>query len=152
LAIPPLVIRHKDGVASSLLKIPEDILKRVGLSLQKMLRNEYGDTYENLATKDIAQTVMARRNPLLAKTHPKDALKLLKEQLKSYGKRLEPFNRHFRPQESLYSWWEQVQQDEFGGILGVSWHPFQVIILLFNTGITGIGYENFCGSSCLDGR
>ncbi|KAF9235996.1 hypothetical protein BU15DRAFT_33995, partial [Melanogaster broomeanus] len=46
------------------------------------------------------------------------ALTLLKEQLKSYGKGLEPFNRCFRPQESLYSWWEQVQQDEFGGVLG----------------------------------
>ena len=154
LAIPPLVIRHKDGVATSSLKTPtpEDVLRRVGLSLQKMLRNEYGDTYENPATKDIAQIVMARRNPLLAKTHPKDALKSLKEQLRSYGKALEPFNRRFRPQESLYSWWERVQQDEFGGVLGVSWHLFRVLMLLFDTGITGIGYEDFCGSSCLDDR
>ncbi|KAF9241270.1 hypothetical protein BU15DRAFT_73385 [Melanogaster broomeanus] len=69
-------------------------------------------------TKDIAPTIMARCNPLLVTTHPKDALMLLKEQLNSYGKGLEPFNRRFRPQESLYSWWEQVQQDEFGGVLG----------------------------------
>jgi hypothetical protein len=49
-----------------------------------MLRNEYGDTYENPATKDNMQTVMARRNPLLAKIHPTDTLNLLKEQLKAY--------------------------------------------------------------------
>lgn len=85
-----------------------------------MLRNEYGDTYENPATKDNTQTVMVRRNPLLAKIHPTDALKLLKEQLKAYGKGVEPFNRRFRSNESLYSWWEQVQNDEFGNVLGVS--------------------------------
>jgi hypothetical protein len=49
-----------------------------------MLHNEYGDTYENPATKDNTQTVMACRNPLLAKIHPTDTLKLLKEQLKAY--------------------------------------------------------------------
>ncbi|KIJ10218.1 hypothetical protein PAXINDRAFT_86391 [Paxillus involutus ATCC 200175] len=118
LAIPPLRIRQQDGVTTTSLKLPEDIVKHVGLSLQRILRNEYGDTYENPATKDTAQTVMAHRNPLLTNIHPTDALKSLKEQLKSYGKGLEPFNRRFRSSESLYSWWEQVQKDDFGNVLG----------------------------------
>ncbi|KAF9240690.1 hypothetical protein BU15DRAFT_73917 [Melanogaster broomeanus] len=110
LVIPPLCIRQRDGVTTTSLKLPEDIIKRVGLSLQRILRNEYGDMYENPATKGTAQTVMARRNPLLAKIHPTDALKSLKEQLKSYEKGYEPFNKRFRSNESLYSWWEQVQK------------------------------------------
>ncbi|KAF9228443.1 hypothetical protein BS17DRAFT_851367 [Gyrodon lividus] len=41
-----------------------------------------------------------------------------KEQLKSYGKGLEPFNWCFCSSKSLYSWWEQVQKDNFGIVLG----------------------------------
>ncbi|KAF9228359.1 hypothetical protein BS17DRAFT_763855 [Gyrodon lividus] len=83
LTIPPLWIRQRDGVAMTSLKLPKDIIKHIGLSLQRILRNEYSDTYENLATKDTAQTVMACRIPLLAKIHPTHTLKSLKEQLKS---------------------------------------------------------------------
>jgi hypothetical protein len=115
-----------------------------------MLRNEYGDTYENPATKDNAQTVMARRNPLLAKIHPTDALKLLKEQLKSYRKGADPFNRRFRSNESLYSWWEQVQKDEFGNVLGVSSALFIRLSISLVSIVTGAGHENICFCPCFD--
>ncbi|KIK75903.1 hypothetical protein PAXRUDRAFT_18582 [Paxillus rubicundulus Ve08.2h10] len=86
LAIPPLRIRQQDGVTTTSLKLPEDIIKHVGLSLQRILQNKYGDTYKNTATKNTTQTVMEHHNPLLTNIHPTDALKSLKEQLKSYGK------------------------------------------------------------------
>ena len=111
---------QKNGVMTSSFKRPKDIIRQVGLSLQRMLRNEYGDTYKNQATKDNMQTVMACRNHLLAKIHPTDTLKLLKEQLKAYEKGAKPFNWCFWSNESLYSLWEQVQNDQFGNVLGVS--------------------------------
>ena len=119
LAVPTLVINKKGNTPTCSAKAPEELVKRVGLSLQKMLMHEYGDAYKNPAWKD-PKRQMELQNPLLAKHHPSDALAALKKQLRAYTKGTEPFDRQIRPEtESTADWWTAVQKDEDGDVLGV---------------------------------
>ncbi|KIK74576.1 hypothetical protein PAXRUDRAFT_19737 [Paxillus rubicundulus Ve08.2h10] len=48
LAVPSVSISQKKGETPTITtKPPNNIIKHVGLSLQKMLKHEYGDTYQN---------------------------------------------------------------------------------------------------------
>jgi hypothetical protein len=121
--------------------IPENkILTRVGLSLQQILKNEYGDAYTGHYPDPVA--IMERRNPLLAGIDPMGALSRLKSELKQYAKGEEPFNRRFRDGQTVLSWWTFVQKDEFAHVLGVclgltmTLHSLMLIILL------GSRYQN----------
>ncbi|KAG1748531.1 hypothetical protein EDD22DRAFT_1003872 [Suillus occidentalis] len=64
---------------------PEDlIIKRVGMSLQLMLKHEYGDVYDGA----------------------------LKVELKEYWKGADPFNHKIHKYEKVRDWWLAVQKDE----------------------------------------
>ncbi|KIJ59093.1 hypothetical protein HYDPIDRAFT_162797 [Hydnomerulius pinastri MD-312] len=119
LAVPSVSVNQKKGQPPKISsKPPSDLIERVGLSLQKMLKHEYGDAYQNQNWAD-PKKQMAIQNPMLAKYHPMDALGALKDQLKAYAKGVEPFNRRLRPKtESTADWWAAVQQDEDGEVLG----------------------------------
>ncbi|KAF8451153.1 ribonuclease H-like domain-containing protein [Boletus edulis BED1] len=119
LTIPTILIRKKDGATTSQTKPVDDIVQRVGLSLLKVLKNEYDDVYENPATRETARSVMTRRNPLLAGIPPFNAIKSLKSQLNAYNQGYPPFDRPFQSKYmSPYTWWEHVQQHEDGTVLG----------------------------------
>ncbi|KIJ07798.1 hypothetical protein PAXINDRAFT_89809 [Paxillus involutus ATCC 200175] len=119
LAVPSVSINQKKGETPTITtKPPNNIIECVGLSLQRMLKHEYGDAYQNRNWVD-PKKQMSFQNPMLAKYHPMDALDTLKDQLKAYAKGAEPFNRRLRPKtESTADWWAAVQQDEDGGVLG----------------------------------
>lgn len=98
----------------------DPILKRAGLSLQKILRNEYGDVYADKSTSDNTKaTLMQEQNPLLAHLGPAQALNQLRKELRNYQKGIDPFNRRLRDNESVLDWWTAVQQDDDAQVLGV---------------------------------
>ena len=123
LSIPDVVLHTTNvysGSANSSsipVTLENKILARVGLALQQILKNEYGDMYTGSYPDPVA--VMQRRNPLLAGISPRDALSRLKVELKGYVKEQEPFNRRFRDGQTVLSWWTIVQKDEFAYVLGV---------------------------------
>ena len=65
-----------------------------------MLRNEFGDAYENERSVHEAKKIMEERSPRLAHHSPADALAALKAQLKAYFNREDPFNRKTCDQDS----------------------------------------------------
>ncbi|KAF9237836.1 hypothetical protein BU15DRAFT_75631 [Melanogaster broomeanus] len=118
LAIPTITISKKGGTPKCTTKVPADLLQRVGVSLQKMLRHEFGDAFTNTDWKT-PQKQMQLQNPLLSKYHPADALTRLKDQLKAYAKGIDPFNRPIRTKtESTVDWWAGVQKDTDADVLG----------------------------------
>jgi len=96
------------------------MVKRVGLCLQNILRNEYGNAYEGDLSKKDPKKIMMERNPLLAHLNPLQALSMLKTELKAYVDSDDPFDRELRPGETTRSWWIAVQKKLFGKVLGVS--------------------------------
>ncbi|KAH0835877.1 hypothetical protein J3R83DRAFT_9754, partial [Lanmaoa asiatica] len=80
--------------STSVVSPNDTILKRVGLSLQRMLQAEYGGAYELGKYRNPIE-VMERRNPLLATIQPRAALEL-RIQLRAYVNSAEPFNRKRR--------------------------------------------------------
>jgi hypothetical protein len=153
LMIPMILICQKDGATTSQAKPVNAIMQRIGLSLLKILKNEYGDIYENPATRDIASSVMTHRNPLLAETPPLLAIKTLKAQLNAYNQGYPPFDRPFQSKSMLlYTWWEHVQRHEDGTILGVIIYLGCIVKLVF-TDVLDLGscHEDFCISSDIYG-
>ena len=101
------------------------ILKRAGISLQKILRNEYGNTYaDNSKSDHEKETLMQERNPLLAHLRPVQALERLKRELKNYQKGVIPFDQKLRENESVLDWWIAIQQDDEPRVLRVRTVPF----------------------------
>ena len=94
----------------------DELLKRVGLSLQRMLKDEYGDALK----KDNVQDIMQIRNPRLANIPPAEALAALKRELKAYARDSEPFDRKMRPGQTVKQWWGKVAKDIDARVLGVS--------------------------------
>lgn len=68
-------------------------IQKVGVSLQLMLRNEFGDTYEDEWLVHKAKKIMEEWSPQLAHYSPADALAVLKAQLKAYFNHEDPFNQ-----------------------------------------------------------
>jgi O6-methylguanine-DNA--protein-cysteine methyltransferase len=95
------------------------MIKRVGLFLQKILKNEYGDVYEGDVTKKDPKAAMKERNPRLAHLTSAQALEALKKELKAYADGDDPFDREFRAGETTRAWWVAVQKKQFGQVLGV---------------------------------
>ena len=95
-------------------------MKRVGLCLQKILRDEYGDAYEGDLSKKDPKKIMMERNPLLAHVTPSQALTALKSELKAYTDKDDPFEHTFRPNETVGMWWAAVQKKMFRKVLGVN--------------------------------
>jgi hypothetical protein len=83
------------------------------------LRNEYSDAYEGDLSKKDPKKIMMERNPLLAHLTPSQALVALKSELKAYADSDDPFDRAFRPNETVGMWWVAVQKKPFGKVLGV---------------------------------
>ena len=122
LTLPTITISKKGGTPKCTTKVPIDLLQRVGISLQKMLKHEFGDAYTNTAWKH-PPNQMQLQNPLLARYHPGDALTRLKDQLKAYAKGIDPFDQPIQTQtESTADWWAGVQKDADADVLGVCIH------------------------------
>ena len=114
-----MTIARADGQHSVKAKTADDITRRVGLCLQKILKNEFGDAYDGNLTKKNPRKIMEERNPRLAHLTPSQALANLKSELKAFVNCDDPFDRPFRPDETVRQWWLAVQRNPFGGVLGV---------------------------------
>ena len=119
LSIPPVVISLTNGNPKVKPKTLDNILQRVGLCLQKILKNEYGDAYEGDLTKKNARKIMETMNPRLAHLTPSQALSSLKSELKAYADCDDPFDREFHKGETVQAWWVAVQKKQFGKVLRV---------------------------------
>jgi hypothetical protein len=100
-------------------KTLDDMMKRVGVCLQNILKNEYGDAYARNRSKEDSHVIMLRKNPRLADLTPLEALASLKSELKAYIASDDPFDRRFRENETVYQWWSAVQKRQSGTVLGV---------------------------------
>ncbi|KAG1748346.1 ribonuclease H-like domain-containing protein [Suillus paluster] len=117
LDLPPIHLMKSNGTYSVV--SPEDsIIKRVGTSLQLMLKHEYGDVYNGVRSDQAAAKLMKERNPRLAGLTPQEALQALKVELKEYRKGADPFNCKIRKHENVRDWWLAVQKDENARVLG----------------------------------
>lgn len=123
LAVPSVIIsRNKTNpVASPKGKTLEDILQRVGICLQKILKNEYGDAYDGdlLKKRPKPQEIMQKRNPRLAHLSPTEALQSLKRGLREYANCEEPFDRMLKSDETVREWWVTLQRKVDACVLGV---------------------------------
>ncbi|KAI0710280.1 hypothetical protein C8Q72DRAFT_903990 [Fomitopsis betulina] len=95
---------------------PHDaMVKRVGLCLLQLLKNEYGTL---LNEKNVKER-MLKRNPLLEGLTPSQAYAELKDAVKAYARGFEPFNRPLKTNRSVRDWWIKVQKEP--GVEGVNW-------------------------------
>jgi hypothetical protein len=79
------------------------MVTRAAVALQRILRREYGDSYEAGKYPDpVAE--MKQRNPALAEFSPTDALASFRTQFQAYVKGDDPFNRKMRSNESALAW------------------------------------------------
>ncbi|KXN85363.1 hypothetical protein AN958_01409 [Leucoagaricus sp. SymC.cos] len=85
----------------------KDPVRDIGLSLLRLLQNEYGDEYRPGRTIGEAQAAMAKNNPNLAPYTPVEASKTLKSQFRAYVDGKEPFNRRRRKNENLRMYWQR---------------------------------------------
>ena len=100
------------------------ILKRAGISLQNILKNEYGDTYaDNSKSDHKKEPLMQERNPLLH-LGPAQALERLKRELKNFQKGVVPFDRKLCKNRSVLDRWIAIQWDDEAWVLGVRTVPF----------------------------
>jgi hypothetical protein len=95
------------------------MVTRAAVALQRILRREYGDSYEAGKYPDPV-TEMKQRNPALAEFSPTDALASFRTQFQAYIKGVDPFNRKMRSNESALDWWKMLQVDELANVLAVS--------------------------------
>ncbi|KAG2158711.1 uncharacterized protein EDB93DRAFT_1076704, partial [Suillus bovinus] len=117
LDLPPIHMTKANGTYS--IVSPEDsIMKRVGTSLQLMLKHEYGDVYDVVRSDQAAAKLMKERNPRFTGLTPREALQALKVELKEYHKGADPFNCKIRKHENVRDWWLAVQKDENAQVLG----------------------------------
>ncbi|OJA15131.1 hypothetical protein AZE42_12680, partial [Rhizopogon vesiculosus] len=121
LAIDPILLnRNKDGIVTCASKPPPDMSKRAALSIQKILRREYGDVYD-IGKYQSPKDVMNRRNPALAHLTPAEALTRLQSQLKAYFRCEDPFNRKVRSNETPRDYWRAIlkTRDKLADVLPV---------------------------------
>ncbi|KAG2132129.1 uncharacterized protein EDB93DRAFT_1340200 [Suillus bovinus] len=117
LDLPPIHMTKGNGTYS--IVSPEDsIMKRVGTSLQLMLKHEYDDVYDGVRSDQATTKLMKERNPHFTGLTPQEALQALKVKLKEYHKGADPFNRKICKHENVRDWWLAVQKDENARVLG----------------------------------
>jgi hypothetical protein len=118
-------------------------MKRVGISLQRILKNEYGDAYEGDLAKKKPREIMKERNPRLAHLTPSEALASLKSELKAYVDGDDPFDRAFRTDETVRQWWVAVQKKQYGGVLGVCLAFTSTALDIINPHIFRLSLSNY---------
>lgn len=91
------------------------MVKRVGLCLLRLLKNEYGP----LLNEKNVMKLMEKRNPLLKDLTPAQAYVQLKEALKAYVRGFEPYDRPMKSTGSVREWWIKVQKEPGAQVLGV---------------------------------
>ncbi|KAG1752554.1 uncharacterized protein EDB91DRAFT_1293232 [Suillus paluster] len=117
MAGPTLTItKSVTGVITCATKPPQDMVTRAALALQRILRREYGDSYEAGKYPDPV-VEMKLHNPMLAEFSPTDALVSFCTQFKAYIKGEDPFNQKMRMNESVLGWWKALQKDELANVL-----------------------------------
>ncbi|KAJ3017376.1 hypothetical protein NUW54_g596 [Trametes sanguinea] len=84
-------------------------------SLSENLR-EYGG--KDMVDRNDIQEIMTTRNPLLAPFGPLEAYERLRKELYAYADEESPFTRTLRSDQTVLQWWEKVQKDDDGQILG----------------------------------
>lgn len=105
-----------DDITPSSEAANEAMLKRAGLSLQKILQNEYGDLVKTTPKqpqgqeRERLQNAMKLQNPSLAHLSPAEALTKLKTQLRKYQQRQPPFDRPLGKDESVREWWAKLSK------------------------------------------
>lgn len=96
------------------------IMRRVGLCLQRLLKNEFPAAALGLKNEEL-RAIMQGQNPFLAHCGSAAiALTSLREELKAYAKGEEPFDRAVREGQRTREWWVKVQKSDDAHILGVS--------------------------------
>ena len=95
------------------------VVQKVGISLQLMLKREFGNAYEDERPVDEAKKIMEDRGSRLAHRSPADALVALKVQLKAYFNREDPFNRKKRENKTAREWWMDLIHHEDADVLAV---------------------------------
>jgi len=118
LATPSITLSLSKN-AAPVVKPKRSVEEMVGLSLLKLLNNEYGDRYRKGRTIEQAQSTMNEVNPRLART-PSEALVALKSQLKAYMSATTPFDRRRRLQEPIRDWWKSLANDIDADVLAAS--------------------------------
>ena len=117
LAIPSVIITREKGKPT--IRSKPEVIDGIGLSLLKLLQNEYGDEYRAGRSVEEARRVMEDINPHLAKWNPREALHALKAQFRAYLAGVEPFNRKRGRNETLRDYWSRLLDNEDSDVLAV---------------------------------
>ncbi|KAI9510814.1 hypothetical protein F5148DRAFT_1274586 [Russula earlei] len=115
LSIPSVTITREKGKPT--IRSRPEIIDGIGLSLLKLLQNEYGDEYRAGRSVEEARRVMEDINPHLAKRNPREALHALKAQFRAYLAGVEPFNRKCGRNESVRDYWSWLLDNEDSDVL-----------------------------------
>ena len=97
------------------------VVQKVGISLQLMLKEEFGDAYENEQSVDKAKKIMADRSSRLAHRSPAAALAALKVQLKAYFNHEDPFNQKKHENKMVREWWMDLIDHKDADVLVVGY-------------------------------
>ncbi|KAJ7450604.1 ribonuclease H-like domain-containing protein [Mycena latifolia] len=115
LAVQPVHISVR-GTEPAVMQHPP-LIKRIGLSLQKILQREYSDEFRPTRTIEEAKAAMREINPYIAHRTPSEALTAFRSQLKHFLDGAEPFDRKKKPIESVRQWWLNLLNREDSDIL-----------------------------------
>ena len=101
-----------------------EMIDRIGVSLLKLLKKEYGDEYWAGRSVEEAKMAMKEINPHLENRNPREALQALKTQFKAYLTGVEPFDRKRGRNEFLRDYWCHLLDNEESDVLAVSDNQF----------------------------
>ena len=135
-------------------KPKSSVIEKVGVSLQLILKREFGDAYEDERSVDEAKKIMEDRGSLLAHRSPAAALAALKAQLKAYFNREDPFNRKKRENKTAREWWMELTHHEDADVLAVSYFLQVIMLSWLNHGTydsTGFSSQNICSDARFNG-
>ena len=95
------------------------VVQKVGISLQLILRKEFGNAYDYEWSVDEAIKIMADQSLQLAHCSPAAALAALKMQLKAYFNWEDPFNWKKHENKTAWEWWMDLLDHKDADILAV---------------------------------
>jgi hypothetical protein len=111
------------GKGKPIIRLKPEMIDGIGLSLLKLLQNEYGDEYCVGHSVEEARRAMEDINPHLVKRNPREALHALKTQFRGYLAGVELFNCKSGRNESLCNYWSQLLNDEESDVLAICYIP-----------------------------
>ncbi|KAK1223490.1 hypothetical protein PQX77_013648 [Marasmius sp. AFHP31] len=121
LAVPRVTLSLQRSANNSrapiTLKESPDTVKKIGISVLGILRNEYGDIYRPDVSLEDARKEMAKRNPFLAKYTPAEALTRLKSQFTAYTNGESPFVFKKSFTKPIREWWVQLAKHDDADVL-----------------------------------